>query len=127
MYLSTTDYVQHKVGLGTRVANDFYAMIDGYLAQARRARLQHRGDRRSRHERQVSCRTANRTMLYLQDVMDGWTGQGEARVILPITDPYVAHHGSLGSFATIYTPRRPLTSDALLDAASRHQAASTWR
>ena len=27
-----------------------------------------------------------------------------ARVILPITDPYVAHHGALGSFATAYLP-----------------------
>jgi phosphonoacetate hydrolase len=27
-----------------------------------------------------------------------------ARVILPITDPYVVHHGALGSFATIYLP-----------------------
>jgi phosphonoacetate hydrolase len=25
-------------------------------------------------------------------------------VILPITDPYVAHHGALGSFATAYLP-----------------------
>ena len=33
MYLSTTDYIQHKVGPGTKIANDFYGMIDGYLAQ----------------------------------------------------------------------------------------------
>ncbi len=26
------------------------------------------------------------------------------RVILPITDPYVVHHGALGSFATVYLP-----------------------
>ena len=25
-------------------------------------------------------------------------------MILPITDPYVVHHGALGSFATIYLP-----------------------
>jgi phosphonoacetate hydrolase len=25
-------------------------------------------------------------------------------VILPITDPYVVHHGALGSFATVYLP-----------------------
>ena len=33
MYLSTTDYIQHKAGPGTALANDFYAMIDGYLAE----------------------------------------------------------------------------------------------
>ncbi|HEV8144015.1 MAG TPA: phosphonoacetate hydrolase, partial [Methylomirabilota bacterium] len=36
--------------------------------------------------------------------LDTWLGQGTARVILPITDPYVVHHGALGSFATIYLP-----------------------
>jgi phosphonoacetate hydrolase len=34
--------------------------------------------------------------------MDEWYGEGAARVILPITDPYVVHHGALGSFATAY-------------------------
>ncbi|WP_186022025.1 alkaline phosphatase family protein, partial [Burkholderia gladioli] len=32
MYLSTTDYVQHKCEPGTAGANAFYAMMDGYLA-----------------------------------------------------------------------------------------------
>ena len=33
MYLSTTDYVQHKHAPGTPEANAFYAMMDGYLAK----------------------------------------------------------------------------------------------
>ncbi len=33
MYLSTTDYIQHKTAPGTKIANDFYAMIDGYLGR----------------------------------------------------------------------------------------------
>ena len=36
MYLSTTDYVQHKHAPGTPAANDFYAMMDGYLASSTR-------------------------------------------------------------------------------------------
>jgi phosphonoacetate hydrolase len=43
-------------------------------------------------------------VIYLQDVLDGWLSAGHARVILPITDPYVVHHGALGSFATVYLP-----------------------
>ena len=43
-------------------------------------------------------------VIYLQDVLDGWLGAAQARVILPITDPYVVHHGALGSFATVYLP-----------------------
>jgi phosphonoacetate hydrolase len=42
--------------------------------------------------------------VYLQDVLDAWLGPAAARVILPITDPYVVHHGALGSFATVYLP-----------------------
>mgnify|MGYP006247532485 FL=1 len=43
-------------------------------------------------------------VIYMQDKMDEWLGSGQARVILPITDPYVVHHGALGSFATAYLP-----------------------
>src|SRR4029079_17882173 len=43
-------------------------------------------------------------VIYVQDLLDGWLGAEAARVILPITDPYVVHHGALGSFATAYLP-----------------------
>ena len=33
MYLSTTDYIQHKHAPGTAGANAFYAMMDRYLGQ----------------------------------------------------------------------------------------------
>jgi phosphonoacetate hydrolase len=103
MYLSTTDYVQHKHAPGTPGANAFYAMMDGYLSQ-----LDGMGS--------VIALTADHGMnpkvgldgrpdvIYLQDWCDARLGPGKARVILPITDPYVVHHGALGSFATIYLP-----------------------
>jgi phosphonoacetate hydrolase len=47
---------------------------------------------------------ASPNVIYLQDVLDGWLGRARARVILPITDPYVVHHGALGSYATVYLP-----------------------
>lgn len=109
MYLSTTDYVQHKYAPGTTGANDFYAMMDGYLAQIEALGC-------------VIALTADHGMnakvamdgtpdvIYLQDWFDAWLGTtdahivSKARVILPITDPYVVHHGALGSFATVYLP-----------------------
>lgn len=54
-----------------------------------------------------------RIVLYLQSLMDAWLGDGRARVILPITDPYVVHHGALGSFATIYLAEAGNTVDVL--------------
>ena len=109
MYLSTTDYVQHKHAPGTPGADAFYAMMDGYLGQ-----LEAMGC--------VIALTADHGMnakvtmdgmpdvIYLQDWFDAWLGTtdahivSKARVILPITDPYVVHHGALGSFATVYLP-----------------------
>jgi phosphonoacetate hydrolase len=103
MYLSTTDYVQHKHAPGTPAANDFYQMLDGYLGRldARGAVVALTAD----HGMNAKTDAAGRpNVIYLQDVLDGWLGAGRARVILPITDPYVVHHGALGSFATVYLP-----------------------
>ena len=103
MYLSTTDYIQHKHAPGTPVANDFYVMMDFYLAQldAMGAIIALTAD----HGMNAKHDSAGQPdVIYLQELMDDWLGAGQARVILPITDPYVAHHGALGSFATAYLP-----------------------
>lgn len=103
MYLSTTDYVQHKAAPGSAAANDFYQMMDGYLAQleALGAIIILTADHGMNDKHDVSGAP---NVIYLQDVLDGWFGADKARVILPITDPYVVHHGALGSFATVYAP-----------------------
>ena len=101
MYLSTTDYIQHKFKPGHPTANAFCGILDrciGELAAAGAVvvvtadhgmKPKHRPD-------------GSPSVVYLQDVLDRWLGEGAARVLLPITDPYVAHHGALGSFATVY-------------------------
>jgi phosphonoacetate hydrolase len=103
MYLSTTDYIQHKAAPGTPAANDFYAMIDRNLA-----RLDHLGATivvTADHGMNAKHGADGRpNVIYLQDTLDAWLGKNEARVILPITDPYVVHHGALGSFALVYLP-----------------------
>ncbi len=107
MYLSTTDYVQHKHAPGTPEANAFYAMMDGYLAQidGMGCVIALTADHGMNAKAGMDGRP---DVVYLQDWFDAWlgagVGQGGARVILPITDPYVVHHGALGSFATVYLP-----------------------
>jgi phosphonoacetate hydrolase len=103
MYLSTTDYIQHKTGPGTPVANDFYAMIDGYLAKLDQlgAVIVATADHGMNDKHNAD---GSPDVVYLQPLFDQWIGTAKARVILPITDPYVAHHGALGSFATVYLP-----------------------
>ena len=101
MYLSTTDYIQHKHAPGTPVANAFYAMMDGYLARldALGVTIALTADHgmKAKHDA-----TGQPNVIYLQSVLDDLFGPGRTRVILPITDPYVVHHGALGSFARIY-------------------------
>jgi len=101
MYLSTTDYIQHKYPPGSDGANRFYAMMDKYLKEldALGALIGVTADH-GMNAKTKSDGTPN--VIYLQDHLDQWLGTGEARVILPITDPYVVHHGALGSFATVY-------------------------
>lgn len=107
MYLSTTDYIQHKAAPGTKVANAFYAMMDEYIglingSGATLAITADHGMNDKHHPSGVP------DVIYLQELFDAWLGRGResggARVILPITDPYVLHHGALGSFATVYLP-----------------------
>jgi phosphonoacetate hydrolase len=103
MYLSTTDYVQHKHAPGSADANSFYRMMDRYLGE-----LEHSGCAialTADHGMNSKTRLdASPNVIYLQDVLDGWLGAAGTRVILPITDPYVVHHGALGSYATVYLP-----------------------
>jgi phosphonoacetate hydrolase len=100
-YLSTTDYVQHKAAPGAPAANAFYAMMDRYLARldALGCTIALTADHGMNAKHRAD---GSPDVIYLQDVLDGWLGAGKARVILPITDPYVVHHGALGSFATVY-------------------------
>jgi phosphonoacetate hydrolase len=103
MYLSTTDYVQHKHAPGTPGANGFYAMMDRHLGQldAMGCVLAVTADHGMNAKTGMDARP---DVIYLQDLLDDWLGVAAARVILPITDPYVVHHGALGSFATVYLP-----------------------
>jgi phosphonoacetate hydrolase len=103
MYLSTTDFIQHKHAPGSPDANAFYRMMDRYFAELEESgctiaiTADHGMNAKTRLD-------ASPNVIYLQDVLDDWIGAGRARVILPITDPYVVHHGALGSYATVYLP-----------------------
>ena len=100
MYLSTTDYIQHKAAPGTPLANAFYAMMDRYLQKmdAQGAVVAVTAD----HGMNAKTDALGRpNIVFLQDLLDAQFDRA-ARVLLPITDPYVVHHGALGSYATVY-------------------------
>ena len=100
IYLSLTDYVQHKHAPGSGAADEFYRMLDHYWGEFDRLGAVV-GLTADHGMSAKSDKKGQPNIVYLQPLLDKWIGKGNSRVILPITDPYVLHHGALGSFASI--------------------------
>ena len=102
LYLSTTDYMQHKHAPEEPEALDFYAAIDAELGRllALGAVIGLTADHGMNAKQQAD---GSPNVIYLESELEAKFGEG-FRVILPITDPYVAHHGALGSFAQVHLP-----------------------
>lgn len=100
LYLSLTDYMQHKHAPGSDQAIEFYNQIDIEIGRllACRALVAATADH-GMNAKQHMDRTPN--VIYLETLLTETFGDG-CDVILPITDPYVVHHGSLGSFAVVH-------------------------
>ena len=113
MYLTTTDYIQHKYAPDDAEAKSFYRVFDTYLHQldALGAAIIVTADHGMKPKHLADGSPA---VVYVQDLMDDWLGEAAARVILPITDPYVVHHGALGSFATAYLPETADIADIIV-------------
>jgi phosphonoacetate hydrolase len=83
------------------VANAFTGMLDRYLERldALGATVVVTADHGMNAKTDAFGRP---NIVFLQDALDESFGTAATRVILPITDPYVVHHGALGSYATVY-------------------------
>ena len=101
MYLSTTDYIQHKCAPGSDIANAFYKMIDGYIEKLLSfgCKVAFTADHGMKAK---SNADGTPNVIYLQDLLNKNFPKESCNVICTITDPYVIHHGALGSFVTIY-------------------------
>ncbi len=101
LYLSLSDYIQHKHAPGAPESDAFLAAIDqrvqafidagAVVACIADHGMSHKSDAQGRPN-----------AIFLQDRLEAAFGQGSARVICPITDPFVRHHGALGSFVRAY-------------------------
>jgi phosphonoacetate hydrolase len=95
LYLSLSDYIQHGHAPGDPEADMFHRALDGRVA-----RFVEMGA--------IVALTADHGMndkprvVFLEDELSRRFGAGAARVICPITDPFVHHHGALGSFVRVY-------------------------
>jgi phosphonoacetate hydrolase len=102
LYLSTTDFMQHKFAPETSEALDFYAALDEHIGQllALGAIVGVTADH-GMNAKQKPDGSPN--VIYLETLLVEEFGMG-FRVILPITDPHLVHHGALGSFAQVHVP-----------------------
>ena len=100
MYLTTTDYVQHKYEPGASEANRFYARLDHFVGALDSLGLLLGITEDHGMNAKVKADGSPKVEIIEDLLID--KGIIDARVILPIADPYVVHHGSLGSYATVY-------------------------
>jgi phosphonoacetate hydrolase len=93
--LSLSDYVQHAHPPGDPEADAFHRAVDTRV-------------RRFVELGAIVGLVADHGMndkprvIFLEDELSERFGVGAARVISPITDPFVRHHGALGSFVRVY-------------------------
>ena len=101
LYLSLTDFVQHKYAPDHPEAVDFYRSLDDRFARLEQlgAIVAFVAD----HGMKDKCAAdGSYNIVYLQDLLDERFGGGTTRVICPITDAFVGHHGSLGGFVRVH-------------------------
>jgi phosphonoacetate hydrolase len=102
LYLSLTDWVQHKYAPEESEARRFYQALDD--AFGRLAALDATVALTADHGMSDKSNAAGEpNVIWLQDILDARFGTGTTTVICPITDAFVAHHGALGGFVRVWS------------------------
>jgi phosphonoacetate hydrolase len=116
-YLSLSDMVQHAAGPGEALADDFHAKVDQRIGQM--LELGATVGVVADHGMNDKCDAAgNPSVVFLETELNKALGRDAVRVICPITDPYVKHHGALGSFVRVYVKDHASLAQAM-EAAGR--------
>lgn len=101
LYLTLSDYIQHKYAPGSKEADDFMGAIDARLQKLTELApvVGVTGDHGMN---QKSNESGEPNVIFLEEALNANFGPDASRVICPITDPFVRHHGALGSFVRVY-------------------------
>ena len=100
LYLSLTDYMQHKYAPEAPESREFYRSIDAEIGKL--LNLNAVVGITADHGMNAKCNIdGDANVIFLETELKQEFGDG-CRVICPITDPYVVHHGALGSAVTVY-------------------------
>jgi len=106
IYLSLSDYVQHAHAPGSPEADAFHRAIDDHVRHL--AELGATVGLVADHGmNDKALANGEPNVIFLEDELNGRFGTAAVRVICPITDPFVRHHGALGSFVRVYAREAP--------------------
>ena len=115
-YLSLSDLVQHAHGPGEREADDFHGAVDARIGQlAELGAVVGLVADHGMNDKTNDDGTPR--VVFLEEELNRRFGSVAVRVICPITDPFVKHHGALGSFVRVYL-RKELDLAEVMDAAA---------
>ncbi|ETN42038.1 phosphonoacetate hydrolase [Cyphellophora europaea CBS 101466] len=100
-YLTLSDYIQHKHAPRSAEADWFMCEVDKRLGELIRlgAVVAVTGDHGMSDKADPE---GNPNVLFLEDAIHAKWPEAGARVICPITDPFVKHHGALGGFVRVH-------------------------
>jgi len=109
LYLSLTDYMQHTYDPYAEESLAFYEAMDAEIGKlialgAIVGATADHGMNAKIHE------DGTPNVLFVEDLLEEKFGN-HFRVICPITDPYVKHHGALGSYIVIHVADKSIISD----------------
>ncbi len=102
LYLSLTDYMQHTFAPDAEESLAFYEAMDKEIGALLDAGAIVGATADHGMNAKVTL-DGKPNVLFIEDMLEAKFGSG-FRVICPITDPYVKHHGALGSYVVVYLP-----------------------
>lgn len=101
LYLSLTDYMQHKYAPEAPESLEFHAKLDEQIGRLLTAgcivaaTADHGMNAKNKAD-------GSPNVIYVETLLKETFGEEGIRVICPITDPYVVHHGALGSLVMVH-------------------------
>jgi phosphonoacetate hydrolase len=100
-YLTLSDYIQHKYSPGSPESSEFLQALDARLGKFVElgAIVAVTGDHGMSDK---SNEDGSPNILFLENELNAKWPKSGARVICPISDPFVRHHGALGSFVQVH-------------------------
>jgi phosphonoacetate hydrolase len=109
LYLSLTDYMQHTFIPESEEALTFYENMDKEFGKLIELGAIIGATPDHGMNAKVSA-DGKPNVLFVEDLLEEKFGEG-FRVICPITDPYVKHHGALGSYVVVHIADKTIIND----------------